>query len=193
MIRVQSLDVEVPDGWSVTADAPDMIEPGREVTVPVTLEVPATATGGSYAIPIRLTDSKGRSSQGTLTVVVPKTPDEKDGRIRVTGGTLSNPQDGDYVVGDRLQFSYRITNLTGATTTVVPTGNLRDLDPAVDARNCRWRNLPGGGAYNCNFPYHIVTQEDLDRGSFTPKTVWTSTSGEDVTVVEHEGPAVPLP
>src|SRR5690606_35230938 len=129
----------------------------------------------------------------TLVVDVPKTEDEIDGRITVTGGTVINPKTEPYVVGDRLTFRYRVTNITDAVTTVVPSGNLRDLDPAVDSRNCRWRNLPGNDAYNCNFAYHVVTQEDLDHGSFTPVTTWTSTSGEDVTVVEHEGPAVQLP
>lgn len=166
--------------------------PGQEFTVAVDVQVPAETTGGTYRIPLRFSDINGRSSQGTLVVVVPKTAEEVDGRISVTGGTLNNPKEG-YAVGDRLVFTYRITNLTDAATTVVPIGNLRDLDPAVDTRNCRWRHLPGNDAYNCAFPYHVVTQDDLDRGSFTPVTTWTSTSGEDVTVVEHVGQTVELP
>ena len=86
-----------------------------------------------------------------------------------------------------------MTNLSDATTTVVPTGNLRNLDPADYAQNCRYRSLPGSASYTCTFAHHVVTQEDLDRGSFTPLTTWTSTSGEDVTVVEVNGPAVELP
>lgn len=188
------LTADAPQGWEVTfSGGPSVLPPRRSSQVSVEVAVPESTTGGTYRIPLQLTDRHGRSSQGTLVVVVPKTDDEVDGRISVTGGTLVNPKDGDYVVGDRLTFTYRITNLSDATTTVVPSGNLRDLDPAVDTRNCRWQNLPGNDAYNCSFPYHVVTQEDLDRGYFVPVTTWTSTSGDDVTVVEHEGPPVELP
>lgn len=193
VIRVESLDFEAPTGWTIEAPVPDSIQPGRSATVTVTVDVPASAHGGTYRVPVKLTDTQGRSSHGTLTVDVPKTEDEIDGRISVTGGTLTNPKSTPYAVGDRLQFRYRVTNLSDAVTTVVPSGNLRDLDPAVDTRNCRWRNLPANDAYNCTSPYHVVTQEDLDAGSFTPVTTWTSTSGDDVTVVEHEGEMVTLP
>lgn len=193
-IQVADLSAQAPDGWDVTlAGAPARLTPGSTAALDAHVTVPESASGGTYRIPLRLTDRGGRSSQGTLTVVVPRTEDEVDGRISVTGGTLVDPKEGDYVVGDRLTFTYRIANLSDAATTVVPSGNLRDLDPAVDARNCRWRNLPGLDAYTCSFPYHVVTDEDLDRGYFVPVTTWTSTSGEDVTVVEHEGPRVELP
>ncbi|MFX0539283.1 exo-alpha-sialidase [Ornithinimicrobium sp. Y1847] len=193
-IQVASITADAPEGWNVdVSDAPSRVTPGRTAELTVDVTVPSSASGGTYRIPLQLTDRHGRSSQGQLVVVVPRTEDEVDGRISVTGGTLVNPKDGDYVVGDRLTFTYRITNLSDATTSVVPSGNLRDLDPAVDARNCRWLNLPGNDAYNCHFPYHVVTQDDLDRGYFVPLTTWTSTSGEDVTVVEHEGQRVELP
>lgn len=192
VVNPAALTFDAPDGWTVSAPKPGTLLPGRSAEVPFTLTVPESASGGTYRVPVRLTDTAGRSSKGTVTVVVPKRADEVDGRISVTGGTLTNPKDTPYVLGDRLVFSYRVTNLTDATTTVAPTGNLRDLDPAVDSRSCRYRNLGAFGAYDCAFPYHVVTQEDLDRGSFAPVTTWTSTSGEDVTAVEHTGQAVDL-
>ncbi|MGH3354231.1 MAG: exo-alpha-sialidase [Nocardioides sp.] len=192
VVKPASLSFDAPAGWTVSAPRPGSLPAGESTEVPFTLSVPESASGGTYRVPVRLTDTAGRSSSGIVTVVVPKRPDEVDGRISVTGGTLTNPKETPYVVGDRLSFSYRVTNLTEAVTTVVPTGNLRDLDPAIDSRNCRWRNLGASGAYTCTFPYHVVNQEDLDRGSFIPETTWTSTSGDDVTVVEHAGPAVDL-
>jgi sialidase-1 len=155
------------------------------------MSVPETTRGGSYPVSATLTTGIG-SSSGQFTVEVARTPDERDGAITVTGGTLTNPKEGPYAVGDALRFTYRVTNISPAVTTVVPSGNLRDLDPAVDTRNCRWRNLPAYDAYNCGFPYHVVTQEDLDRGWFEPVTTWTSTSGSDVSVVEHTGQRVAL-
>lgn len=112
------------------------------------------------------------------------------GNISVRG-THANPQPS-YAVGDRLSFTFDVRNLSTAATQVVPTGNLAGLDPANAAQNCRYRNLPAEGSYTCTFAHHVVTQADLDRGSFTPATTWTSTSGSSVTVVELDGPTVEL-
>lgn len=112
------------------------------------------------------------------------------GSISVAG-THANPQE-TYAVGDVLRFTYDVRNLSTASTQVVPTGNLAGLDPADAAQNCRYRTLPAEGSYTCTFAHHVVTQADLDAGSFTPETTWTSTSGASVTVVELDGPTVEL-
>ncbi|MFE6968823.1 exo-alpha-sialidase [Isoptericola sp. NPDC057653] len=114
------------------------------------------------------------------------------GEIDVTGGTLTNPQDS-WAVGDTLRFTYTVRNVSGATTTVVPTGNLAGLDPADGAPNCRWRGLSGNDRYTCTSAHHVVTAEDLAAGGFTPTTTWTSTSGETVTTVDLDGPRVAFP
>ncbi|MFF2454273.1 exo-alpha-sialidase [Isoptericola sp. NPDC058082] len=114
------------------------------------------------------------------------------GDIQVTGGTLTDPQE-DYAVGDTLRFTYTVQNLSSRATTVVPTGNLAGLDPADGAPNCRWRDLPGNDRYTCTSAHHVVTADDLAAGGFTPTTTWTSTSGEDVTTVDLEGPRVAFP
>lgn len=193
VVKGATLAFDAPEGWTVTHDpAPSRLQPGRSFETDVTVTVPESATGGTYRIPVTFTDGAGRHSTGYLTVVVPRTADEKDGRISVTGGTLTNPKTTPYEVGDVLRFSYRITNLTKAVTTVVPTGNLANLDPANSRPNCRWTNLPGEGAYTCSTPNHTVTQADLDAGEFTPRTTWVSTSGSDVTTVVVDGPVVKL-
>lgn len=191
VLPVSSLELELPPGWTADYVPPRRWLPGRSTTLPVTLRVPQTASGGSYAIEVELT-SQGRTARGTIQVVVPRVADEVDGRINVTGGTLTNPNPDGYAVGDVLRFSYQVTNLSSTSTTVVPTGNLRGLDPAADTQNCRYRNLPGGADYRCTFPYHVITQADLDGGSFTPQTTWTSMAGADRTDIEHTGERVPL-
>ena len=113
------------------------------------------------------------------------------GTLQVGDATLTRPQDG-YAVGDVLSFSFAVRNLSDATTTVVPTGNLAHLDPATSARNCRWTNLAPGATYTCRHAQHVVTADDLAAGSFTPVTTWTSTSGGHVTTLERSGPAVAL-
>lgn len=192
VLKAASLTAEAPAGWTVTlADASLRLLPGRTSTTSVTVDVPASASGGTYPIPVRLTDAAGRSSVGHITVVVPKLEGEKDGRISVTS-KLVNPK-ATYDVGDVLRFEYRVTNLTKAVTTVVPSGNLQGLDPADGAPNCRWRNLPGNDAYTCRSAHHTVTATDLATGSFTPQTTWVSTAvSGDVTTVRVDGPEVTL-
>ena len=191
-IQATSFAAEAPAGWQVSMPAtPKVLPPNKTWTASVSVQVPASATGGTYTIPLRLTDKSGRASAGSLTVVVPKIESEIQGRISVTS-KHSNPKTTPYVVGDRLSFEYRVTNLTSAVTTVVPTGNLLGLDPAAGAPNCRWRNLAANGAYTCSSAYHLVTAADLEAGSFTPRTTWVSTSGTDVTTVQVDGPTVTL-
>lgn len=193
---IQGVDVQAdtPEGWDVSLEgAPARLMPGRSAEFTANVEVPESASGGTYEVPLTMTDAKGRSSQGSITVDVPKPDDEVDGRLDVSEATLVDPQEEPYEVGDRLTFSYDVSNVSDAATTVAPSGNLWDLDPTEDTRNCRWQNLAPGGSYTCDFAYHTVTQEDLDRGEFVPTTTWTSTSGEEVTEIEREGPAVDLP
>lgn len=189
--KIGAVRVEAPQGWTVSVGQVGKLLPGRSTTLPLDVQVPASAKGGSYRLPVVVTDRSGRTATGSVTVVVPRIPSEVPGRIEVTGGTLTNPRS-TYRVGDRLDFRYRVSNLSDAPTTVTPQGNLRGLDPAVDAQNCRWRGLAAGAQYTCSSAHHVVTQEDLDRGSFTPITTWTSVSGEDTTVVEHRAEAVSL-
>ncbi len=192
-LRVEDLALAVPEGWTYELTQPARLGPDESRTVTGTLTVPEDTAGGTYPLDATLTSAQGRTSHGSFTVEVPKNGEElTPGRITVTGGTLTNPRTDGYQVGDRLVFTYTVTNLSDAVTTVVPTGNLDDLDPAVDTRNCRWRNLAADASYTCAFPYHVVSQADLDAGHFTPKTTWTSTSGDTVTVVEHAGPRVEL-
>lgn len=188
-LREAMLTLDVPDGWTAEPVDVPTLRPGVVTTATVKVTVPEDAHGGPRTLTARLDTASG-TAQGTITANIARLPHEVDGAIEVTGGELTNPQDS-YTVGDVLRFSYEVTNISPATTTVVAEGNLRNLDPSY-AQNCRWRNLAPYASYTCGFPNHVITSADLDRGHFTPTTTWTSTSGDHVTVVEHEGPTVKL-
>ncbi|SDU78905.1 BNR repeat-like domain-containing protein [Jiangella alkaliphila] len=192
--RITGAELAVPAGWAaeVSGALPVTLVPGRTATLTANVTVPAEAAGGTYPVPVTNSDRAGRTGRGTITITVPKGPDDVDGRITVSGGELQNPQTDGYQVGDVLRFHYQVTNLSDATTTVLPTGNLRNLDPAVDAVNCRFRNLAARASYTCTFANHVLTRADLDAGHFTPVTRWTSTSGASVSVVDHTGERVDL-
>lgn len=192
-IRGSRLTAQAPAGWTVTFDEnPSRLRPGQTWTSRVSVSVPASAPAGTHRMPLTFTDVKGNSSQTTLTVVVPKVAGEYDGRIAVTA-QHTNARTTPFAVGDVLRFSYRVTNLTAAVTTVVPSGNLANLDPAGATQNCRYRNLGAHASYTCAFPTHTLTQADLDAGAFTPRTTWVSTANSgDVTTVAVDGPTVRL-
>ena len=79
---------------------------------------------------------------------------------------VTNPrQDGQaWKVGDEIRYSLVVDNDTGVDRAFETTGsNLDNWQP------CRWTNMAnGGGELECNTLSHVVTEEDLEAGSFTP-------------------------
>ena len=79
---------------------------------------------------------------------------------------VTNPrQDGQaWKVGDEICHSLVAANDTGVGRAFETTGsNLDNWQP------CRWTNMAnGGGELECNTLSHVVTEEDLEAGSFTP-------------------------
>lgn len=184
------IELTLPDGWTAEPVAAPELLPDRTTTVTARIIVPEDARSGPHTATARLTTTAG-SAERSFTVNVNRRPGEVDGSIEVSGGTLTNPQPGGYRVGDVLRFSYTVTNVSPAVTTVVPDGNLENLAPSY-AQNCRWRNLSAWASYTCAFPFHRLTEQDFAAGHFTPTTRWTSTSGSVVSVVEHVGERVNL-
>lgn len=71
VISPASLTFETPAGWSITAPKPSPLLPGDSTTVPFEVTAPESVSSDTYRVPVRLTDISGRSSSGTVTVVVP--------------------------------------------------------------------------------------------------------------------------
>ena len=88
-----------------------------------------------------------------------------DGRMDITITQSGAPQDGIYTVGDVMTFDISVTsNLSDAAAFRVRSTN---LGGGVSA--CRWTNFPAGQTRECNGQAtHVVTQEDLASGGFTP-------------------------
>jgi sialidase-1 len=187
------LRLDLPEGWDadpVRLERP--LLPGRSVTVAVELSVPESQVGGTRSVDAVLTTAAG-SSRTSFDVQVAYEPWEVD-EVVVMRGEVTNhrPAEG-WGEGDRLSFVYRVENRSDNVVTVTPSGNLQGLDPADGAPNCRWRNLPANDGYNCFSAYHIVTADDLDRGSFVPTTSWRVEGPAATYSIEHVGPEVNLP
>ncbi|WP_226924845.1 discoidin domain-containing protein, partial [Georgenia satyanarayanai] len=187
-----TLSLGLPDGWGEAgADVPD-VAAGGTATVTVPVDVPADAFAGSYPVEVTLTTDQGTSS-GSLTVTV----DAAEGEVITVVPSVTNASgSGEYLPGERLSFSYRVTNITDEVVSVVPrSSNLAGFNPP-EAPNCRFQNLQPGASYTCTTAYRVLTPEDLDAGSFTPQTTWTahrgSYAGPEIGTIERTAPEVPV-
>lgn len=178
------VSLEVPEGWQTESTTVGTIDAGSGASAAIPVTVPADAIPGGYTMPITLETDQG-STSGSLTISV--NPDE-DALLTVIP-THTNPQEpGSYEVGDVLEFSFRIGNVSDDVVTVAPRGNLSGFDPDDGAPNCRWQNLPVGAEYTCTTGHHVLTEGDLDAGEFTVSSVWSVLQGnaDGPLLGEHE-------
>ncbi|MBD8063688.1 exo-alpha-sialidase [Actinomycetaceae bacterium Sa1BUA1] len=185
-----TLSLTLPEGWGEAEAEVPTVAPGASATVTVPVAVPDDAFAGSYPVDVRLTTDQGTSS-GSFTVTV----DAAEGEvITVVPSVTDASASAEYLPGERLSFSYRVTNISDEVVSVVPqSSNLAGFNPP-EAPNCRWQNLQPGSSYTCTSAYRVLTQEDLDAGSFTPQTTWTALrgnySGPEIGQLERTAPTV---
>src|SRR5690606_32785693 len=94
---------------------------------------------------------------------------------------------------DVLSFRTRVVSTSNEATIVTPAENSFTSGFAPTA--CRRKNLPAYDAYNCKTPTRTLTQEDIDRGWFTPEfsfTVAPVDGSVAAVTVSHEGAPVLL-
>lgn len=182
--------IDTPEGWTAPTVNVPSIAPGESATI----SVPLTAgenPGAASTLSAVFTAAQGGDSRRSF-----KAAADAVG-LSITGAVADSTRDvttNPYKVGDQVGYTLRITSTATVTTDAVPTaGNLDVGFLPPNAPNCRWRNLAPGAAYNCTTPKHTVTQEDIDRGYFTPTATFESTSTADrslTTSVTHTGQVV---
>lgn len=185
-----SVTIAAPQGWSAqTVDVP-AIAPGQSatVTLPLTAGQGAPAASRLEAV---FTAAQGGQSRGSFRASADAVG------LTVTGTPADPNRDVDanpYRVGDQVAYNFRVTSTATVTTNAVPTGGNFDVGfLPTGAPNCRYRNLPAGGAYSCTTAKHTLTQEDVDRGYFVPQATFSSTAAANPslsTSVDFTGQAV---
>lgn len=143
---------------------------GQKKTLDLPIYLAPSATSGR--LELVFTDSQGRQSRTQVTSRVEGSQPVFGAQVyggRVTGGErdlAANP----YRVGEKIGYTFTVTNTASETVHVLPQGGNLDaagfLPPSVP--NCRYSNLPAGASYTCTTAVHTITQEDLDRGYFEP-------------------------
>lgn len=137
------------------------------------------------------------SGAGQLVVELPKDTDPSSPAKAIKIAWARNDDLGDKVyVGDKIQWNITITNKTGQVGVSFPrdanvSGALTSQRP-----NCRYIGLADNGSYTCSV-HHVVQEDDLKNGKFTPriKVDLTSDVGGNAVLIPGsfaEGPEVPI-
>lgn len=91
-------------------------------------------------------------------------------------------------VGDRLTFRLTYTNSSRANVTAFPrSSNLSDMYVKGEEKSCRWANLKPKQEAHCDFGYHVITEKDMQAGTFTPEVVLEATKERAGTTVLNKG------
>ena len=181
---------ETPEGWDFAPVPVPNVAAGESETISVPVTVPEDIFAGDYRMDMTLSTDQG-SSSGSLTITVGAAEGES---ITVVPEVVNENSAGEYLPGERLNFSYTVTNISDETVSVVPESeNLEDFNPP-ESPNCRYQNLASGESYTCDSGFVTLSEDDLEAGSFTPQTTWTVLDGEldgdEISVVERDAPAV---
>ncbi|MDO4790880.1 MAG: cell wall-binding repeat-containing protein [Buchananella hordeovulneris] len=100
----------------------------------------------------------------------------------------ANDDQNTFSVGDKLRWSFTVTNTSGRAVTAFPrSGNFANFAPPT-APNCRYAGLAANGSFTCsttaaNMPFHTLTEEDMLRGYFESATSWDATAEREGTTV----------
>lgn len=165
-----TVTVATPAGWSAPSVAVPSLAPGATATVTVPLTADAS-TNGRIRLDAVLTTPDGRTSRGGFSAT-------SQGAV-VLGATVTgaapardlttNP----YAVGERLAYTLTVRSTSTVSVLSYPTAsNLETNFSPPTAPNCRYLVFPAGAQYSCT-PSHVLTQEDIDRGWFTPTATFT--------------------
>ncbi|EPD29515.1 exo-alpha-sialidase [Gleimia europaea] len=170
--------VEFANGITAEPVALHPIAPGEEADITLKLNVadnmPAVETRGDVV----LTAGDVRV-RGDLLVKVSNAnaPKLKFNVTSTMTGPERNVEENPFTVGEALSYTFRVESQSPVVTTVIPVEG-KNFNPLLPdgPGNCRWRNLPPEGAYNCGTPKYIISQEDVENGFAQPVSRWEMSS-----------------
>ncbi|MGH3654369.1 exo-alpha-sialidase [Glutamicibacter sp.] len=186
-----TIEVGASDLFSAAATQVAELEPGQSTTVNVPITIAATALG-AQSLQLQFTSAAGTTSQAAIAAQI--AGQEVTG-IEVVGqrGDAGRDLAADpYAVGEKVPYSFRVSNIGNINQWVVPAeGNFspfaaKPVGESSPAGNCRYSNLGAGKAYTCATPRHEVTVQELADGYFVPQSRWTSGRiGEYTSIVDE--------
>ena len=121
-------------------------------------------------------------------------PNDEQPTTMLTVKVERTDDNGDHAyAGDVLRYTFTYTNTSTHPLTAFPAEGNLDGMLTTGAPNCRYANLPAGQTKQCTTATHRVTQEDVDAGGFTAKTVWKATADRNGTQVLQDNITVNAP
>ena len=98
--------------------------------------------------------------------------------------------------GTQVEYDYTVTNVSDRTLSVVPASDDLEAFTRPGPDNCGWQSLQPGESYACTTAHHVLTEDDLAAGTFTPRTTWEIRAGdydgETGDTLTREGPTARL-
>ncbi|MFC9932713.1 exo-alpha-sialidase [Glutamicibacter sp. NPDC127525] len=186
-----TIDIGASNLFNAAATQVTDLASGQSTTVNVPITIAATALG-VQSLQLQFTSASGSTSQATIAAQV--AGQEVTG-IEVVGqrGDASRDLAADpYAVGEKVPYSFRVSNIGNINQWVVPAeGNFspfaaKPVGESSPAGNCRYSNLGADKSYTCATPRHEVTDQEIADGYFVPQTRWTSGRiGEYTSVVDE--------
>lgn len=171
------------------------LDAGQTRTVKVNLTTAATASTGK--VDAVFTAENGKQSRFTFPVEVGASTTVFGATVHSASAPARDIATSPYTVGEKITYTFSVTNTADEAVSVVPTAG--NFDAAgylpTSTPNCRYLNLAAKGTYTCSTATHTVTQEDIDRGYFTPEMTFTVTSRANdarTTTVTHTGEKILL-
>ena len=170
------------------------VQPGESRTVTVRLSAATSARSGT--VDAVFTENSGKQSRHTIPVTVEGTTSVFGATIHDAGATTRDVTTQPYVEGEKIRYTFSVTNTSDEMVAVVPTaGNFDTGFMPPNAPNCRYSRLAAGTSYTCTTAEHTVTTEDVQRGYFVPSMTFSVTSvaqSERTTTITHTGTPVKL-
>ncbi|MDE2383508.1 MAG: DUF11 domain-containing protein [Alphaproteobacteria bacterium] len=150
----------------------------------------ATASGVSPK-GVSVVDASDPATPGTSANAVTTTPLAQKpgvGLVKVAGAVIDANNDGLIDVGDKIHYTFAVTNMGNTTL-----NNVTVTDSKITGVNCISTTLQPGQVTSCTGTFYIITQADVDAGQVTNTASVSANPPTGPPVTDISDPATPGP
>src|SRR5699024_3740124 len=189
-LQEAEVSLDLPAGWRAEPVDLGTLAAGESATATIEVKVPEGAYAGRYQMQAVLQTAQGEASSAVTFTI----PAAEDALLTVVPQLSSAPESA--VRGTQVEYDYTVTNVSDRALSVVPASDDLEAFTRPGPDNCGWQSLQPGESYTCTTAHHVLTEDDLAAGTFTPRTAWEiragDYAGETLGTLTREGPTAQL-